>query len=105
MMPSRIAELPDMPPSHSAMEFISEVSGRPRNRNISRPTPTEATSGTMTTGISDASQRGTASDVSHRAIRPAMMPVTRPPRKPAPMATEIAPPMKPGAMPGRPARP
>ena len=94
-----------MPVRPSCRAVMREASGRPRNSSISPPTTKVVTSGMITTGMSPASQRGGVSVVNHRAISPASRPVIRPPRKPAPTATDAAPPMKPGAMPGRPARP
>ena len=47
---------------------------------------------------------GAAAAACISATTPASRPVMRPPRKPAPRVTEMAPPTNPGAIPGRPAR-
>ena len=103
MMPSTMAEEPDIPFSPSCMAVMSASSGRPSNRYMDRPTTRDVSSGIITTGINEPIMRGTFHEPIHMATRPAMMPVIRPPMKPAPTVTEIAPPTKPGAIPGRPA--
>ena len=66
MTPSRITEEPVMPPSHDSMAEVSEASGRPSSRNISRPIASEPMSGMRTTGMRPASQRGVFQVVIHR---------------------------------------
>ena len=72
MTPSRMTEVPVMPLSQLVRPEVMAASGRPRNRNISRPTTSDANSGMITTGIKPAEparhveaadpQRGEAGD-------------------------------------------
>ncbi len=101
MTPSRITELPDSPLSQWVRPEVMAASGRPRSRNISRPTTSEANSGMTTTGIRPRNHRGTAIRLIHSAVKPAIRPPTMPPMKPPPTKTATAPAVNPGAMPGR----
>ena len=104
-MPKTILEPPDMPVSPVFIASVSEARGAPIRKYINPPTINVVTRGITTTGINPASQRGTLRLDSHSATTPARRPVKMPPRKPAPSVAEIAPPTKPGAIPGRPAMP
>ena len=101
MTPSRIAEVPDMPPSQLVRLDVIAASGRPSSRNINRPTTSEANSGMITTGISPRSHCGTLIRLIHSAAKPAMRPPTMPPMKPPPTKHGHRACGEPGAMPGR----
>ncbi len=59
------------------------------------------TSGMTTTGMTPRTPLETFQPETHLAMKPPSRPVTRPPRKPAPMVAEIEPPTMPGTRPGR----
>ena len=101
MTPSRITEVPDIPPSQFFRPSVIAASGRPSSMNISRPTTNEANSGMITTGIRPLNHLGTLILLIHSAVKPAIRPPTMPPMKPPPTNTATAPAVKPGAMPGR----
>lgn len=58
---------------------------------------------TIITGISDEISVGTCLVENHHASVPDSRSVTNPPKNPAPTKTDTAPPIKPGAIPERPA--
>ena len=95
-----------------AMEFrelVSQLmraaSGLPSSMYMMEPVTRVVSSGMMTTGMRLRSQRGALRPASQAARKPERIPPIRPPMKPEFVATATMPMMKPGAMPGRPARP
>ena len=103
--PSATAEAPLIPASRPVSHVMNAAMGPPIARNSSPPAKSEASSGTITTGMSEPSQRGSRGRLSQYAHRPASRPPTMPPMKPAPMKLATRPAVKPGAMPGRSASP
>ncbi len=99
--PSRTAFVPERLFSQFVSPDIAEAIGEPTTTNIRNPITATEISGITTTGMMPAMAFGTRQRTIHSTRKPESSPETRPPRKPAPTTTEIAPPTMPGVSAGR----